>query len=288
MANHRLNQIQNHLVSLDIDPTRVDGHVIIITGAARGIGRSAAILLAQKGAKVAINDLDSIKAQETAQEIRKLGGIAEAFPGNMLDETFPAELVAGVLTKWGKINCLINNAGFCHDSAIHKMDDARFDVIMKIHNYAPFRLLRALSPHWMDPSVRDMPKCIINVSSTSGLHGAMGQINYATAKAGIVGLTKTVAAEWGRYNVRANAVAYGWIDTRITQPPTESKVLSLDGQEIKVGIPMNAKKWRDVSDIPLSRPGTADEAARVMLFLASPLSSYVSGTCVECTGGRFM
>ncbi|KAJ5560201.1 hypothetical protein N7513_002600 [Penicillium frequentans] len=288
MANHRLNQIQNHLVSADIDPTRVDGHVIIITGAAQGIGRSAAILLAQKGAKVAINDLDSLKAQETVQEIRKLGGIAEAFPGNMLDEIFPAELVAGVLTKWSKINCLINNAGFCHDSAIHKMDDAKFDVIMKIHNYAPFRLLRALSPHWMDPSVRDMPKCIVNVSSTSGLHGAMGQINYATAKAGIVGLTKTVAAEWGRYNVRANAVAYGWIDTRITQPPTESKVLSLDGQEIKVGIPMNAKKWRDVSDIPLSRPGTADEAARVMLFLASPLSSYVSGTCVECTGGRFM
>ncbi|KAJ5813792.1 uncharacterized protein N7503_000542 [Penicillium pulvis] len=288
MANHRLNQIQNHLVSSDIDPTRVDGHVIIITGAAQGIGRSAAILLAQKGAKVAINDLDSNKAQEVVQEIRNLGGIAEAFPGNMLDETFPAKLVADVLSKWGKINCLINNAGFCHDSAIHKMDDAKFDVILKIHNYAPFRLLRALSPHWMDPSVRDMPKCIINVSSTSGLHGAMGQINYATAKAGIVGLTKTVAAEWGRYNVRANAVAYGWIDTRITQPPTESKVLSLDGQEIKVGIPINAKKWRDVSDIPLSRPGTADEAARVMLFLASPLSSYVSGTCVECTGGRFM
>ncbi|KAJ6002963.1 hypothetical protein N7451_005510 [Penicillium sp. IBT 35674x] len=288
MANHRLNQIQNHLGSSDIDPTRIDGHVVIITGAAQGIGRSAAILLAQKGARVAINDLDSTKAQEVVQEIRNRGGIAEALPGNMLDETFPAKLVADVLSKWGKINCLINNAGFCHDSAIHKMDDAKFDVIMKIHNYAPFRLLRALSPHWMDPSVRDMPKCVINVSSTSGLHGAMGQINYATAKAGIVGLTKTVAAEWGRYNVRANVVAYGWIDTRITQPPTESKVLSLDGQEIKVGIPMNARKWRDVSDIPLSRPGTADEAARVMLFLASPLSSYVTGTCVECTGGRYM
>lgn len=100
--------------------------------------------------------------------------------------------------------------------------------------------------------------------------------------------SNTLNAYFFRYNVRANAVAYGWIDTRITQPPTKSKVLSLDGQEIKVGIPMNAKKWRDVSDIPLSRPGTADEAARVMLFLASPLSSYVSGTCVECTGGRFM
>ena len=155
-----------------------------------------------------------------------------------------------------------------------------------------------------------MPKTIINVSSTSGLHGSMGQINYSTAKAGIVGLTKTVASEWSRYvkslgrdigisnkpititihryNVRANAVAYGWIDTRITRPPTQSEVLEVNGQAIRPGIPLQAKKWRDVSDIPLARPGTAHEAAKVMLFLASPLSSYVTGTCIECTGGRFM
>jgi 3-oxoacyl-[acyl-carrier protein] reductase len=150
------------------------------------------------------------------REIRSLGHIAEAFPGDALDEKFPDQLVTRVLAKWGKVNCLINNAGmpmshrmlrerhanlrpgFCHDSAIHKMPDAKFDIVMKIHNYTPFRLLRALSSHWMDPAFRDMPKNIVNVSSTSGLHGAMGQINYATAKAGIVGLTKTVASEWGR------------------------------------------------------------------------------------------
>ncbi|CAI7584612.1 unnamed protein product [Penicillium manginii] len=168
------------------------------------------------------------------------------------------------------------------------MDDDKFDIIMKIHNYVPFRIARALSGHWMDPVNKFMPKTIINVSSTSGLHGSMGQINYATAKAGVLGLTKTIAAEWGRYNVRANAVAYGWIDTRITRPPTESEAMSLGGQAIRLGIPENAKKWRDVSDIPLGRPGSADEAARVILFLASPLSSYVTGTCIECTGGRFM
>jgi 3-oxoacyl-[acyl-carrier protein] reductase len=201
-------------------------------------------------------------------------------------------------------------AGFCNDSAIHKMTEPKFDIVMKIHNYVPFRLLRAISTHWMDSSNIDMPKCVINVASTSGLHGAMGQINYATAKAGIVGLTKTVAAEWSRYvwlqssncsylflirilfssryNVRSNAVAYGWIDTRLTRPPTRSEVLEVDGHSIALGIPLNAKKWRDVSDIPLGRPGTANEAARIMLFLASPLSSYITGTCIECTGGRFM
>lgn len=168
------------------------------------------------------------------------------------------------------------------------MQDDQFDMVMKIHNYVPFRLLRALSPHWMDPANKDMPKSIINVSSTSGLHGAMGQINYGTAKSGVVGMTKVIAAEWARYNVRANCVAYGWIDTRITRPPNECEVLIVGGREIHPGIPLGAKKWRDVSDIPLGRPGYAYEAARVMLFLASPLSSYITGTCVDCTGGRYM
>ncbi|KAI9930785.1 hypothetical protein ASPWEDRAFT_739238 [Aspergillus wentii DTO 134E9] len=290
MANNRLRQVQNHLEANDpvADPSRIDGHVIIITGAAQGIGRSAAILLAQKGAKIALNDLDVTKAQEVVDEIRAAGGEAECYPGNVLDEAFPQRLVDAVLARWRVIHGLVNNAGFCHDSAIHKMDDEKFDIIMKVHNYTPFRMIRALSSHWMDSASRHIPKTIVNVSSTSGLHGAMGQINYSTAKAGIVGLTKTVASEWSRYNVRANAVAYGWIDTRITRPPTQSEVLNVGGQEIRPGIPLNAKKWRDVSDIPLGRPGYAYEAARVMLFLSSPLSSYVTGTCIECTGGRFM
>ncbi|PYH67056.1 SDR family NAD(P)-dependent oxidoreductase [Aspergillus vadensis CBS 113365] len=245
-------------------------------------------IVCPKGAKIAVNDLDINKAEDVVREIRGFQGDAESFPGNVLDEKFPPQLVNTVLQRWGKVNCLINNAGFCHDSAIHKMDEDKFDIIMKIHNYVPFRMTRALSGHWMDSAHKDMPKTVINVSSTSGLHGSMGQINYATAKAGVVGLTKTIASEWARYNIRANAVAYGWIDTRITCPPTESKPMMLGGQSIRHGIPESAKKWRDVSDIPLGRPGSADEAARVMLFLASPLSSYVTGTCIECTGGRFM
>ncbi|KAF9887219.1 hypothetical protein FE257_010473 [Aspergillus nanangensis] len=290
MASNRLRQVQQHLEGSDpvIDPSRIDGQVVVITGAAQGIGRSAALLFAQQGGKIAINDLDKDKAAKVVEEIRRLGGEAESCPGNVLDEQFPQQLMDAVLQKWGKINILVNNAGFCNDSAIHKMTEDKFDIIMKVHNYTPYRMIRALSSHWMDPAFREMPKAVVNVSSTSGLHGSMGQINYATAKSGILGLTKTVASEWSRYNVRANTVAYGWIDTRITRPPTESEVMTVGGQVIKSGIPLNAKKWRDTSDIPLGRPGTAYEAARVMLFLASPMSSYVTGTCIECTGGRFM
>ncbi|KAJ2890900.1 short-chain dehydrogenase/reductase SDR [Zalerion maritima] len=287
----RLQQVREHLVGgapSNKDPTRVDGHVILITGGAQGIGKAAADLLARQGAKIAINDVDAAKAKAAADELQAAGCDAFFLAGDLLDEAFPERLVNAVVARFGRINCLINNAGFCVDSAVHKMTDAKFDIIMKIHNYTPFRMIRALSSHWMDPANLDMPKSIINISSTSGLHGAMGQINYSTAKAGIIGMTKTIAAEWGRYNVRCNAVAYGWIDTRITRPPDGSETVALAGQEIVTGIPLSAKKWRDVSDIPLQRPGTTSDAAGVLLFLASPLASYVTGTCVECTGGRYL
>ncbi|KAJ5192598.1 hypothetical protein N7449_008740 [Penicillium cf. viridicatum] len=145
-------------------------------------------------------------------------------------------------------------------------------------------MIRAFSALWLDPQTADMPKTVINVSSTSGLHGQMGQINYSTAKSGILGLTKTVAAE---YNVRCNAVAYGWMDTRLTKPPTDEKVM-LAGQNIVTGIPANARKFRDTLDIPLGRSSTVSDATNVMLFLASPMSSYVTATCIERTGGRYM
>ncbi|KAJ5210653.1 hypothetical protein N7491_010460 [Penicillium cf. griseofulvum] len=285
----RLQQISHQLAHhiRPRDPSRIDGHVILITGGAQGIGRAAATLLASKGAKIVLADVDEAKANETIKELRLAGYEAVYVVGDALDEAFPAKAVAGALAAFGKVNCLINNAGFCYDSAIHKMSDEKWDIIMKIHNYVPFRMIRALSAHWMDPQTADMPKTVINVSSTSGLHGQMGQINYSTAKSGILGLTKTVAAEWARYNVRCNAVAYGWMDTRLTKPPTEEKVM-LAGQSIVTGIPANARKFRDTSDIPLGRPGTVDDAANVMLFLASPMSSYVTATCIECTGGRYM
>ncbi|MBE3046367.1 SDR family NAD(P)-dependent oxidoreductase [Candidatus Bathyarchaeota archaeon] len=165
----------------------------------KGIGRATADLLASKGAKIVIADVSEVKASEAVRELRADGYEAASFVGDALEDGFAEKAVKGALDAFGKVNCLVNNAGFCYDAPIHKMDDEKWDIIMKIHNYVPFRMVRALSAHWMDPANRDMPKTVVNLSSTSGLHGQMGQINYATAKMGVVGLTKSVAAEWARY-----------------------------------------------------------------------------------------
>ncbi|KAF5703607.1 3-oxoacyl-(acyl carrier) reductase [Fusarium globosum] len=292
----RIQNITNHLAPdgnqttrlIKSDPSRIDGQVVLITGGAQGIGKAAANLLASKGGRIIIADVDKSKASATVQELQSDGYEAAYVIGDALEDGFAEKTVAFALETFGKVHCLINGAGFCYDAAIHKMDDDKFDVIMKIHNYVPFRMVRALSSHWMAQENRDMPKTIINISSTSGLHGQMGQINYSTAKMGIVGQTKTIASEWARYGVRCNAVAYGWIDTRITRPPTSDEIVVVGGKTIQTGIPIAAKKFRDVSEIPLSRPGTVEDAAGVVLFLASPLSAYVTGSCIECAGGRYM
>ncbi|SCO35189.1 related to 3-oxoacyl-(acyl carrier protein) reductase [Fusarium fujikuroi] len=292
----RTQNITNHLAPdgdqttrlIKGDPSRIDGQVVLITGGAQGIGKAAANLLASKGGRIIIADVDKSKASATVQELQSGGYEAAYIIGDALEDGFAEKTVAFALETFGKVHCLINGAGFCYDAAIHKMDDDKFDVIMKIHNYVPFRMVRALSSHWMARENREMPKTIINISSTSGLHGQMGQINYSTAKMGIVGQTKTIASEWARYGVRCNAVAYGWIDTRITRPPTSDETVVVGGKTIQTGIPIAAKKFRDVSEIPLSRPGTVEDAAGVILFLASPLSAYVTGSCIECAGGRYL
>ncbi|CCT65236.1 related to 3-oxoacyl-(acyl carrier protein) reductase [Fusarium fujikuroi IMI 58289] len=292
----RIQNITNHLAPdgdqttrlMKGDPSRIDGQVVLITGGAQGIGKAAANLLASKGGRIIIADVDKSKASATVQELQSGGYEAAYIIGDALEDGFAEKTVAFALETFGKVHCLINGAGFCYDAAIHKMDDDKFDVIMKIHNYVPFRMVRALSSHWMARENREMPKTIINISSTSGLHGQMGQINYSTAKMGIVGQTKTIASEWARYGVRCNAVAYGWIDTRITRPPTSDETVVVGGKTIQTGIPIAAKKFRDVSEIPLSRPGTVEDAAGVILFLASPLSAYVTGSCIECAGGRYL
>lgn len=164
-----------------------------------GIGKAAADLLASKGAKIVIADVSQEKTDEAVRDLRANGYEAASIVGDALEDGFAEKAIKAALDAFGKINCLINSAGFCYDSALHKMDDEKIDIIMKIHNYVPFRMVRALSAHWMDPANREMPKVVVNISSTSGLHGQMGQINYSTAKMGVVGLTKTVASEWARY-----------------------------------------------------------------------------------------
>jgi 3-oxoacyl-[acyl-carrier protein] reductase len=270
--------------------------VVVITGAGRGIGAAAARLMAREGARVVVNDLDQVVAEETAQAITTAGGSATAFGGSVMADGFSEKLLAHAAREFGPVDILVNNAGFLFDGMLHKMDDDQWASIIDCHLSAPFRTIRAAAPYMRDAAKREMEgggrpadRCIVNVSSTSGLHGNFGQANYAAAKAGIVGLTKTVAKEWGGFGVRANAVAFGMIDTRMTNA-FSSEAAEVGGKAVPQGLPPDvAKMWEGgamlKAMVPLNRKGDAEEAAGGILFLASPLATYVTGHTLEVTGG---
>ncbi|BGP19840.1 hypothetical protein JCM10213_003149 [Rhodosporidiobolus nylandii] len=268
------------------------GQVAIVTGAAQGIGRSCALLFAKEGAKVVVADLDETKAQAVVDEIKKGGGEAIAVGGDVTAPEYPKKLVDATVSAYGDVDILLNNAGFTADRMLHTTPDDMFDLMLKVHCTAPFRLIREIAPYMRnkDPKAQGKNRSIINVSSTSGLHGNVGQANYATAKAGVVGLTKTVAKEWGPFGIRANTVAFGYITTRLTQAKELGATIEVNGKKVPLGIPSRGAHAQTddsrVPDIPLQRPGTPDEAAAACLFLASDLSSYVSGHTLEVTGGR--
>ncbi|KAF8306822.1 short-chain dehydrogenase/reductase SDR [Clavulina sp. PMI_390] len=286
----RLTQVAGHL-SNTYPSGLLNGEVAIITGAAQGIGRSTALLFAKEGAKVVVSDLDEKKAQVVVEEIVAAGGEALAVGGDVMAEDFPDKIVKATVEKYGKINHIINNAGFTFDKMIHTMDDATFDIIVKVHVRAPFRLVRAAAPYMRIKGSKEN-RSIVNVSSTSGLHGNVGQINYAAGKAAVVGMSKTLAKEWGIFNVRANTVAYGFIETRLTAAKSAGASITVDGKTIALGVPGGGphaapgdKKSAGPNPIPLQRPGNADEAGAAILFLSSPLASYISGHTLEVTGG---
>jgi len=267
------------------------GQVAIITGSGQGIGAEAARLFANEGAKVIVQDIDAAKAQATADAIVKNGGQAIAVPGDMLDSEYLKVLVKKAAEFGnGKIHIIVNNAGYTWDGVIHKMTDKQWDNIIALHNTAPFKLVREAAPFFR---VTDgEPRCIINISSTSGVHGNAGQANYGLAKSGINGLTKVIAKEWGpKFGVRANSIAFGHILTRLTQAKEEGAfVTTPDGEKIALGIPggKGALKDNAYADIPLGRPGTATEAAKSILAVASPLFGYITGQVLMVTGGRNM
>lgn len=270
--------------------------VAIITGGGRGIGAAAARLFGREGAKVVVNDLDAAEAEASAEAIRKAGGAAIGIGGSVTDLAMPDKLIQAALDEYGTPDVIVNNAGFLWDGVLHNMTDKQFNEVVDCHLGAPFRLLRAAAPHIraaakleFERDGRPRDRAIVNVSSTSGLHGNAGQANYASAKAGITGLTKTLAKEWGPLGVRANAIAFGMIDTRMTN--AFSGAVEIDGEKVPQGLPDHvAAMWNDNPDllkmiVPLARKGTADEAAAGMCFLASPMSSYVTGHTLEVTGG---
>ena len=266
--------------------------VVVVTGAGRGIGAATARLFAAHGARVVVNDLDEGPARETVSDIYAAGGEAHAIPGSVTEDGFAEDLLGQAVAHFGKLNVLVNNAGFLWDGMLHTMTDEQWLRIMEMHTFAPFRLIRAAAPYLREPAKQELAagepfsqnRCIINVSSTSGLHGNVGQANYATAKMGVVGLTKTVAKEWGRFGVRCNAVAFGFMDTRMTRPKEDGETVEIDGHAIAQGIP-EAARDRAFTANPLGRPGTAEEAAGGIVLMASPLAGYVTGHTLEVTGG---
>jgi 3-oxoacyl-[acyl-carrier protein] reductase len=264
--------------------------VAIITGSGRGIGRAAALLFAQEGAKVVVSDMDVKPAQEVADEIKAAGGESIAFPGDVTSPSFAENIVSKAVQTWGGLHILVNNAGYTWDAVLHKMADEQWEAMLAVHLTGPFRLIRAASPYFRDAAKQEktagkvVNRKIINVSSVAGTRGNAGQANYASAKAGIVGLARALAKEWGSLNVQANAVAYGWIDTRLTKEKEAGQTLDRDGKPVAIGIPAAMRNVMAMI-IPMGRAGTPEEAAGPILFLASPLSDYVSGQCLEVTGG---
>ena len=268
---------------------KLEGKVAIVSGSGRGIGRAVALKLASEGARVVVNDLDEAPARDTAEAIVAAGGEAVVCTGTVTAPDFGDRFVAMALDSFGGLDIIVNNAGYTWDSVIQKMTDEQFQAIMDVHVTAPFRILRAAAEPIRRFSKaeaaagREIFRKVVNVSSVSGLGGNAGQINYAAGKAAVVGMTKTLAKEWGRYKVNVNCVAFGFIRTRMTQPiATEADAA---GGARKVGVQPAMIQHLEQNAIPLGRLGTPEEAADGVYLFCSPESNYISGQVVTVGGG---
>jgi 3-oxoacyl-[acyl-carrier protein] reductase len=271
---------------------KLNGKVAIVSGSGRGIGREIALKLAADGAAVVVNDLDDAPAKETVADIQTAGGQAVACAGSVTEDGFAEKFVQTAVDTFGGLDIIVNNAGYTWDTVIQKMTDEQWDAILDVHLKAPFRILRAAQPV-ISAAVKKAKEAgeqvpcrkVVNISSIAGLGGNAGQVNYAAAKAGVTGLTKTLAKEWGRYNVTVNTVAFGMIKTRLTEAPAGGDgTIDVAGQEIKVGVNPDLLSAMERM-IPLGRGGTPEEAAGAVYLLCIPESDYVSAQTLVCGGG---
>ena len=268
----------------------LDGKAAIVTGSARGIGRATAELFVREGAKVLINDIDGDVAEQAAGEI---DGETAVYAGDLTKEGVPDELVKTAIDAFGAVDIVVNNAGYTWDGVVHRMTDEQFQAMLDIHTIVPFRVTRAIAPHWRDAAKaekaegKEVFRKLVNVSSISGTMGNAGQVNYSAAKAGVVGMTKTLAKEWGGFKINCNAVAFGFIETRLTQAKEKGEQIEVgEGEKVDLGIPEQMRSMASMI-IPFGRPAQPEEAAGPVLFLCSELANYVNGQTLNVTGGQF-
>ncbi len=271
---------------------KLDDKVAIVSGSGRGIGREIARKLASEGARLVINDLDAAPAEQTVQEIRAAGGQAVACVGSVTEAGFAERFVQTATETFGGLDIIVNNAGYTWDNVVQKMTDEQWDAILSVHLTAPFRILRAAAGFIREAARREAEagtpvfRKVVNISSVSGVYGNAGQANYAAAKAGINGLTRAMAKEWGRYKVNVNSVAFGLIMTRLTEAAADGNAsIDIAGQQIKVGVNPQILKSAEAM-IPLGRGGTPEEAAGAVYLFCIPESNYVSGQVLVCGGGK--
>jgi 3-oxoacyl-[acyl-carrier protein] reductase len=270
---------------------KLEGKTALVSGSGRGIGRAIALKLAREGARIVVNDLDEAPASAVASEIEALGGSAAICVGNVAAGDFGERFVRAALDAFGGLDIIVNNAGYTWDGVIQKMSDEQFQGMLDVHLVAPFRILRAaaepirvMSKQEAAEGRRVMRK-VVNISSIAGLYGNAGQVNYSSAKTALVGMTRTLCKEWGRYNVTVNCVAFGLIQTRLTQPlHGEQATIDVDGREIKVGMQPRLIETMEQL-IPLGRAGTPEDAADAVYLFCAPESDYVSGQVIVAGGG---
>jgi 3-oxoacyl-[acyl-carrier protein] reductase len=271
-------------------PFTLEGKTAIVTGSGRGIGRAIAKRLVSAGACVMLNDLDERMLHESKESLPDPERV-DVIAGDLTDPEVPAKVVDATLGSFNALDIIVNNAGYSWDNVIQKTTDEQFQAMLDIHLVTPFRLLRAASSHIREAAKREMAggqrimRKVVNITSISGTDGNPGQAGYSSGKAGVIGLTKTLAKEWGRYNVNVNAVGFGLIETRLVQPlDGEGASIEMHGHNIRLGVqPTLLESVK--SACPLGRLGTPDEAAGAVLFFCSPLSDYVTGEVLICGGG---
>ena len=270
-------------------PFTLSGKTAIVTGGGRGIGRATVQRLVSAGANALVCDLDLDALQDTQASVRNSGQVA-IIRGDLMEPDLPQQIVNAALEAFGSIDIIVNCAGFSWDGVIQKTSDEQFLAMLNIHVLAPFRLLRAASTYLRETAKKEISagqrvmRKSVNISSISGTDGNAGQAGYGAGKAGVIGLTKTLAKEWGRYNINVNAVGFGLIHTRMTQPLKPESKISVAGKDIPIGV-QPAMLEAVTASSPLGRMGSPEEAAGAVLFFCSPLSDYVTGEVLTCSGG---